>query len=289
VGTVVALVLPADDGGRLGSAPASAAQILKRAAAAQTAPPRPLRPGEFWYVRTRARWMTSTNIGGGMSYIAPTVREDWIAIDGYRGFRSRGDGKPIFHGPRDRARWVKAGKPDLFVASDGGRMYRHRPEPGSEMARKPFYNGAEQVSYQELLDLPRDPEALHAWLRATAVACECGPTVTRETFVIVGDLLRDTPIPGELRAALLRAAALIPGIERIERIEDAAGRMGTGVALQSQGRRSVLIFDTDSYELLGESDFAVKRRAYVDAAPGKFVSGSAVMESGIVSSPTAVR
>src|SRR5918992_3857951 len=289
LGTAVALVMPTGDDGRLGSPPASAAQVLKRAAAAQTAPPRPLRPGEYWYVRIRAQWLTSTDIGGGLSYVAPAVREDWMTIDGYRGFRSRSDGPPRFIGPRDRARWVEAGRPELFAGNDGGRMYRHRPEPGSEMARKPFYDGAEQVSYQELLDLPRDPEALHAWLRATAVACECGPSVTRETFVIVGDLLRDTPIPGELRAALLRAAALIPGIERIERIEDAAGRMGTGVALQSQGRRSVLIFDSESYALLGESDFAVKRRGYVDAAPGKFVSGSAVMESGIVSSPTAVR
>jgi hypothetical protein len=290
VGTAVALVVPTGDDGRLGSPPASAAQILKRAAAAQTAPARPLRPGEYWYVRIRARWMTSTDVGGGplLSYIAPTMREDWIGIDGYRGWRTRADGKPIFHGPRDRARWVAAGRPDLFVAGDPDRMYRHRPKPGSEMARKPFYDGAEHVSYRELLDLPRDPEALHARLRATAVACECGPSVAGETFVIVGDLLRDTPIPGELRAALLRAAALIPGIERIERIEDAAGRMGTGVALQADGRRSVLIFDSDSYELLGESDFAVKRNGYSDAAPGKFVSGSAVMESGIVGSPTAV-
>ena len=287
VGTAVALVLPAEDGGRLGSPAASAAQILKRAAAAQAAPGRPLRPGEFWYTRIHTQWLGSTDIGGGMSYIAPTVREDWIAIDGYRGFRSRSAGPPRFLGPRDRARWVAAGKPDL-VGSNDGRMFRHFPPAGSEMARKPFYDGSENVSYRELLGLPREPEALHARLRATAVACECGKSVDQETFVIVGDMLRDTPIPGDLRAALLRAAALIPGIERIERIRDAAGRMGTGVAIESGGRRSVLIFDSESYALLGESDFALKRSNYVDAAPGKFVSGSAIMESGIVKSPTAV-
>jgi hypothetical protein len=283
----VALVVPADDGGRLGSPPASAAEVLKRAAAAQAAPARPLRPGEFWYVRSRTQWLSSTNIGGGMSYVAPTIREDWIAIDGYRGFRSRPAGPPRFLGPRDRARWVAAGKPELFVSNDG-RMFRDRPEPGSQMAMRPFYDGSEHVSYQQLLDLPRDPKELHARLRATAVACECGPSVRRETFVIVGDLLRDTPIPGELRAALLRAAALIPGIERVERIRDAAGRMGTGVALDSGGRRSVLIFDRESHQLLGESDFVLRRNDYVDAGPGELVSGSAVMESGIVSSPTAV-
>jgi hypothetical protein len=193
-----------------------------------------------------------------------------------------------FVGPRDRARWVAAGKPELFTHDDPGRMSRHRPEPGSEAARKPFYDGAEQVSYRELLALPREPGALHARLRAIADSCDCGQSLEQETFVVVGDLLRDTPIPGDLRAALLRAAARIPGIERIERVRDVAGRPGTGVAIDSGGTRSALIFDPQSYELLGESEFALGRPGFADARPGELVSGSAVMESGIVSSPTAV-
>jgi hypothetical protein len=288
LGTALALVLPAGDDGRLGSPSASAAQVLKRAAAAQTAPARPLRPGEFWYVRTRASWLTTTEAGGPIGYIAPEIREDWIAIDGYRGFRSRSAGPIRFVGPRDRARWEAAGRPELFPHDDPGRMFRHRPEPGSEMARRPFYDGSEQVSYRELLDLPRSPSALHARLRASADACDCGHSVEQETFVIVGDLLRDTPIPGDLRAALLRAAAHIPGIERIERVRDVAGRMGTGVAIDSGGTRSVLIFDRRSYDLLGESEFALEGAEFADAEPGELVSGSAVMESGVVRSPTAV-
>jgi hypothetical protein len=289
VGTAVALVLPADDGGRLGSPSASAAQVLKRAAAAQTAPARPLRPGEYWYTRIRASWLTTTEAdGGSIGYIAPELREDWIAIDGYRGFRSRSAGPVRFIGPRDRARWEAAGKPDLFVRDDSGRMFRHWPEPGSEMERKPFYDGSKHVSYRELLALPRHPRTLHERLRATADACDCGHSVEQETFVIVGDLLRDSPIPGDLRAALLRAAAFIPGIERIERLRDVAGRMGTGVAIDSGGTRSVLIFDRGSYDLLGESEFALEGAEFADADPGELVSGSAIMESGIVRSPTAV-
>jgi hypothetical protein len=289
VGTAVALVLPADDGGRLGSPSASAAQVLKRAAAAQTAPARPLRRGEYWYVRTRASWLTTTEADGKpIGYNAPELREDWIAIDGYRGFRSRSAGPMRFIGPRDRARWEAAGRPDLYVRDEPGRMFRHRPEPGSEAARKPFYDGAEQVSYRQLLALPREPGALHARLRAIADSCDCGQSLEQETFVIVGDLMRDTPIPGDLRAALLRAAARIPGIERIERVRDVAGRMGTGVAIDSGGTRSVLIFDSETYDLLGESEFALEGAEFADARPGELVSGSAVMQSGIVRSPTAV-
>jgi hypothetical protein len=152
------------------------------------------------------------------------------------------------------------------------------------MARKPFFDGNDRLSHRDLLDLPREPRALHERLRAAAVACECGHSVEQETFVIVGDMLRDTPIPGDLRAALLRAAAHIPGIERIERIRDVAGRMGTGVAIDSVGTRSVLIFDRESYDLLGEGEFALRRAGNAD----KLTSGSALMESGIVSSPTEV-
>ena len=290
LGTAVALVVPTGDDGRLGSPPASAAQVLKRAAAAQTAPARPLRQGEYWYVRTRASRLTTTEANGKpIGYNAPELREDWIAIDGYRGFRSRSAGPVRFIGPRDRARWEAAGKPDLFVRDDSGRMFRHRPEPGSEMERKPFYDGSKHVSYRELLALPRQPGVLHDRLRATADACDCGNSVDQETFVIVGDLLRDTPIPGDLRAALLRAAVHIPGIERIDRLRDVAGRMGTGVAIDSGGTRSVLIFDTKSYDLLGESEFALRRPGYADAQPGELVSGSAIMATGIVTSPNAVR
>jgi hypothetical protein len=290
VGTALALVLPAGDDGRLGSPSASATQVLKRAAAAQTVPTRPLRQGEHWYVRTRASWLTTTEVDGQpIGYTAPELREDWIAIDGYRGFRTRSAGPVRFVGPRDRARWVAAGRPDLFTPDQPGRMFRHRPEPGSAMAEKPFYDGSKHVSYRELLALPREPGALHARLRATADSCDCGQSLEQETFVIVGDLLRDTPIPGDLRAALLRAAAHIPGIERIERLRDVAGRPGTGVAIDSSGTRSVLIFDPQSYALLGESEFALGRPQFADAQPGELVSGSAVMESGIVRSPTAVR
>jgi hypothetical protein len=288
VGTGVALVLPADDGGRLGSPNASAAQVLKLAAAAQATPGRPLRPGEYWYVRLRANWLVTTDFDGPVGYVDPVVREDWIAVDGYRGFRTRSAGPVRFLGPRDRARWEAAGRPKLGTAIADGRMHRHRPPAGSEEARKPFYDGSESVSYRELLALPRDPAALHDRLREAAVECECGQSVEQETFVIVGDLMRDTPIPGDLRAALLRAAALVPGIERIDRIRDVAGRSGTGVAIASGGIRSVLIFDRESFRLLGESEYALRRNGYVDAGPGELVSGSAIMASGIVDSPTAV-
>jgi hypothetical protein len=174
--------------------------------------------------------------------------------------------------------------------SDAAAMYgkgvgraTHRPKPGSEGARKPFHDGSRQLSYRELLDLPREPAALHARLRAAAVACKCGQSVRHQTFMTAVGLLYATPIPGDLRAALLRAAALIPGIERIERIRDVAGRVGTGVTVESDVQRRVLVFDRETYELLGEGELPARGGG---GAP-RLLSGSAIMASGIVDSTNA--
>jgi len=221
------LVLPGEQGGRLGPADARAAETLRRAATVEAgALARPLGPGEYWYIRRETTWSGT-----------PQVREDWVGSDGSRRWRTRPGG------------------------GDHGVGATPRP---------PFYVGDEAVTYEQLLALPRDPAELHERLRQAAVECECGSSVDEETFVIVADLLRDNPIPAGLRASLLRSAALIPGIERVEGVRDVAGRTGVGVAYRG-ARNRVLIFDGQTYELLGENDGA---------------GGSADIESAIVGSKT---
>jgi hypothetical protein len=170
--TAAALVIPGERDARLGTPDASAAAATLRIAAKSQKGglSRPLRPGEFFYVRTKTAW--------GIDQ--PGVRESWVAIDGTRRWRDRGED--------------------------------HRVGPSKDGA---FYIGNESMTYAQLLDLPRGPELLHARLRQAAVDCECGHSVDHETFVIVGDLLRENPIPADLEAALLRSAALIPGIKLI--------------------------------------------------------------------------
>lgn len=261
--TAAALIVPSKDDSQLGTQSASAAGTLRQAAAAQVgAPARPLRSGEYWYVRRRTQW--PTYVGDRYAIIQPQVREDWVGVDGARHWRIRQDGEPRFPGPRDRQRWEEAGRP----VPTGPAEHRVRA-PG----RPPFYDGAKAVTYAQLLALPRDPEALYRRMHDAAVECECGNGVDEETFVIAGDLLRDNPIPADLRAAILRAAALIPGIELIQDVRDVAGRGGVGVAFDGTGGESVLVFDPKTYELLGENDG---------------LGGSADLESAIVESPDAL-
>ena len=171
--------------------------------------------------------------------------------------------------PADRESWV---------AIDGTRRWLDERQPEADFRvgprEKPFRLGDEAMTYAELLALPRDAEALHARLRQAAVDCECGHSVDHETFVIVGDLLRENPIPAELEAALLRSAALIPGIKLIESERDVAGRPGVGVAVDYRGFRNTLIFNRDSYELLGENE----------RHDGKLTGGSAILDSRVLDS-----
>src|ERR687892_279954 len=53
-----ALIVPSGDEGRLRAHSAEAAQTLRHAAAEVRGLPRPLKPGEYWYVRSTTRWTT---------------------------------------------------------------------------------------------------------------------------------------------------------------------------------------------------------------------------------------
>lgn len=73
-----------------------------------------------------------------------------------------------------------------------------------------------------------------------------------EDFVHVGDFLRETDASPALRAALYRAAALIPGVHLLGMARDHLGRRGLGVAYDSRGNHSELIFNPSTSALMGE-------------------------------------
>jgi hypothetical protein len=277
IAVAAGVLLPGDDEGRLGPARATAAETLRHAAAAQSfGLPRPLRPGEFWYFRMR----TDTLIGGdesGYTAVQPQVREEWVSADGTRRARIAAAGPVRFPSARDRARWEAAGRPPF--ASGGLQDYRFETP-----RKRPFHLADSDMTYADLLALPRDAESLYARIRAGAVECECGPSVDHETFTIVADTLHTTPLPDDLRAAFLRAAALIPGIRLVAHERDAAGRPGIAVGHDHARRREALVFDSRTYELLGETTRQLARDEYAGGRPGQLLGSTAYMQSGIVSS-----
>jgi hypothetical protein len=274
VAMVGALVLPGVRDGGLGPPDARAAKALRLAAAApQGEPLRPLRPGEFWYVKRRA--VTAMSAGDDYSLVQPQISETWVGIDGTGRSRVTPKGRPRFPTPLDRKRWEANGR----LSGGLGGVSDDRFSAGG---KAPFYLGNEALTYRELLALPRGPSDLYRRVRRAAVECECGNSVEQETFVIVADLLRGAPLPPASRAALLRAAALIPGIKLLDAERDIAGRKGVGVALDAGGRRVVLIFERDTYRLLGEKEELLEDTDFGQA--GWLVGGGADVKSAIVDS-----
>jgi hypothetical protein len=81
-----------------------------------------------------------------------------------------------------------------------------------------------------------------------------GPPGPAEDFVHVGDFLRETDASPAVRAALYRAAALIPGVKLLGMVRDHLHRRGLGVAYDSHGVRHELIFNSRTSALMGEED-----------------------------------
>ena len=99
-----------------------------------------------------------------------------------------------------------------------------------------FPTGGSSVSWDGLWQLPTDPAKLEDRLRDGIHGA--GSDDDSELFVIVGDLLRESPAPPSLRKALWEVAARIPGVELVGTVTDHAGRQG--VAVERRGERYVL-------------------------------------------------
>jgi len=95
-----------------------------------------------------------------------------------------------------------------------------------------------------LLDRSTDPRKLLVQMRLA----DGGPRSAGEDFVHVGDFLRETDARPALRAALYRAAALIPGVRLLGTVRDHLGRSGLGVAY----RNHELIFNPQTAALMAE-------------------------------------
>jgi hypothetical protein len=109
-----------------------------------------------------------------------------------------------------------------------------------------FPAGEKFLTWDELDALPTDPVVLDEQLRAGI-----GETHDEDDalFVMVGDLLRESPASPELRRALWEVAARIPGITLVGDVTDAAGRPGVAVARGIQQ----YVLDPDDGQLLEET------------------------------------
>lgn len=242
-----------------------------------------------------------TTIRSGSSYtvLVPTVREIWVSEDGEGRLRSESTGAAEFLTPRDEQAWKAAGSPPLSEDQVSDDRF-----PGGDP-------GGTSLYFESFDGLPTDPDAMYQIVEERSR--NQGITLHQQMFDTVGSLLRETNAPPEIRAALFRAAAKIPGVELKQNVTDPKGRPGVALSLAyDPGGRvmlSELIFDTGTSALLAESQFVMEKSPNVDPtgrpdklppsnaptpapepdifgdlAPGTQVGGAVYLESGIVDS-----
>ncbi|MBO3751307.1 CU044_5270 family protein [Streptosporangiaceae bacterium NEAU-GS5] len=149
----------------------------------------------------------------------------------------------------------------------------------TEMMRLPACtnSGVARTDYEFLKTLPTGTKAMREFLYNRYDAGKEPGRADSEAWTAMGDLLRETYVPAEQRAALFRAAATIPGVIVTENEEDAAGRKGIGVGLVSAGVREDIIIDPTTYEYLGERGVVVNAEE-AKSPVGSLVASTAQLE-----------
>ncbi|WP_226961334.1 MULTISPECIES: CU044_5270 family protein [Streptomyces] len=231
-----------------GETPGTAVQLLDQAAARAAAEaPADIRDDQYVYVSSVVSYPGE----------APQEREVWHAVDGSREGLLRLGGEPE----------------DIPLEPDPV------PAPGSE---------GTSSCYRFLETLPTDPEAMLAWLYAQQEAGDEDHDADQDAFVLIGDLVGESMVPPDVAAALYGAAALIPGVTLVPDAVDATGRPGVGVGrvdAYNPDQSEELVFDAESFELLGRRTVAVRDIVYEDAAPiraGETTYATAVIDRSVV-------
>jgi hypothetical protein len=239
----------APDGGPGGTAPAeanpvSAVELLDRAAlAAERTPELNPRPDQF-LVYESVTMHPAIVVGNGEEsrFLYRTKRKIWLSVDGTR----EGALSSEWLAPQPYPGWPIPAQAQKDVGKVG---WRPLPICGQlpDNARR---------DYLYLRTLPTDPEQMLAVLRSRNSG---DPDRDRRAWTAIGDMLRESYLPPAQRAALFRAAKLIPGVTVVEAATDAVGSVGIAVARvdDEQGVRYELIFDPETYLFQGERSFVV--------------------------------
>jgi RNA polymerase sigma-70 factor (ECF subfamily) len=136
---------------------------------------------------------------------------------------------------------------------------------------------------KEADSLPRDPQALLDIIYERTNGA--GKSRESAAFVTIADGLRTGVVPADLRAALYKAAALIPGVTIGDRQATVDGRTGIAIGIPSPDgvARHDIIIDPTSGLVIGEQDVLLKD--YPGSPAGTVSTWTSVKTSVVNSAP----
>jgi hypothetical protein len=223
--------------------------LLAAAVQAESAPTR----GTYWRVRSMSRATLPRTFGHGENRYTLeqlSVTEKWTTHRGRNWLGRREWVRPKT--PEDEAAWQRDGAPSLWCI---GKTDTAPPTPiclhtapGSASLTRfgpdTFQITEEQaLTFGQLQRLPRDPDALRAWL-IRINRRELDPSAGTDVVDLnveneLSNLLVDLPVPPGVRAAAFRALADMPNVTSIGPTQDELGRSGIGIVIQ--GMRGVVV------------------------------------------------
>lgn len=213
---------------------------------------------------TQLRWLTR---GTDTTYIPYDRHDEWTLVRSLDRpvdfFSAAAKKQALLQYASTREQY--AGRDELIRGRDGN-----------------FYGTpADEINFAEL---PRDPRVLLNRIYRTTIGQ--GQSPDGEALVWIADQLSTGVVPADLRAALYRAAALIPGVTVVQKKAVLDGRTGVAIGRiePSTGARQEIVIDPQTGLLIGERRVATKA---IDGIPaGKVIGSSAVATKIVDTAPT---
>ena len=268
-------------GGWRGGADSAAAAVLERAATAAISFQDPqVSAGQYLLVESENVHVTDGQEKDG-PVIAYTISES-----------------SDLYVPADRdGEWVWQRNPVsvVDVLTPGGEAMVARSHPTSGPSAEPtllaaaggaFYGNSANSQWGDFDSMPRDPYRLLNHIYLTTLGAGSSPD--GEALVFIADTLRQGTAPADLRAALLRAAAMIPGVTITDDQATLDGTTGTAIGRLEgvNGLRNEIIIDPDTGTLIGERTVATSAIPESSVSAGEVWSWSSVTTSVVDSAPT---
>lgn len=263
-----------------GGADAAAAAVLDEASAAAITSIDPmLQPGQYLKVDTRGVHVASGGIGDVVAsyqyasddtlYRPADPSDDWVWVRGPQSIAAT-------FGPDSEemanAWWASMSSSDSFEAGDLLRA------PGGA-----FYGGAAGAGFADLDQLPRDPYRMLNYIYRTTLGS--GPSPDTEALVYMADRLRIGNVPADLRAAMYKAAAMIPGVTFVSDQATLDGRTGVAIGRveDAWGTRVDIIIDPDTGTFIGDREVLLRDQDGIPA--GTALKWTSVTSSVVDAAP----
>ena len=240
------------------AAPATAAQLLAKIAAAAARQPAPVvRDSDFTYIRSEVAYEVDSISNGHETSSMEKLheRQIWLPVANVcatgllieQGERTPISPFPVVNGKVDRDPPKGTPMPNFTCPSEG-----HLGD----------------TTYRLLQSIPTQPDALLAYLKAGQKWTNDDPPTE------IGDMIRETIMPPALAGALYRLAATLPGATLVPHATNVAGRAGIGIMWTSKTARQVYknewIFDKTTLRFIGEKTY--------DPGTGRLTGESAIIQ-----------